>query len=81
MLSKVLPPPVAALMEQFGMTEADVLALAMRGPAEDFSFPDEVYVGGKRVPRQEVPRLKKSAAATVHTVKASLHGAKPPQAS
>jgi hypothetical protein len=26
---KPLPPPVAALMKQFGMTEADVLALAM----------------------------------------------------
>ena len=28
--------------------------------------------------RQELPRLKQSAATTVHTVKASLHGAKPP---
>jgi hypothetical protein len=78
MPSKPLPPPVAALMEQFGMTEADVLALAMSSPAEDFSIPDEVYVGGRRVPRQKLPRLKKSAATTVHTVKASLHGAKPP---
>jgi hypothetical protein len=65
-------------MEQFGMTEADVLALAMSGPADDFSIPDEVYVGGRRVPRQKLPPLKKSAATTVHTVKASLHGAKPP---
>ncbi len=73
-----LPPPVAALMEQFGMTEADVLALAMGGPAADFSIPDEVYVGGRRVPRQKLPPLKKSAATTVRTVKASLHGAKPP---
>jgi Plasmid pRiA4b ORF-3-like protein len=73
-----LPPPVAALMEQFGMTEADVLALAMSGPAEDFSIPDELYVGSRRVPRQKLPPLKKSAAMTVHTVKASLHGAKPP---
>src|SRR5271170_2622681 len=78
MPGRPLPPPVAALMAQFGMTEADVLALAMRGPAEDFSIPDEVYVGGRRGPRQELPRLKKSAATTVHTVKASLHGAKPP---
>jgi hypothetical protein len=75
---KPLPPPVAALMEQFGMTAADVLALAMSSPAEDFSIPDEVYVGGRRVPRQKLPRLKKSAATTVHTVKASLYGAKPP---
>ena len=75
---KPLPPPVAALMEQFGMTEADVLALAMSGPAEDFSIPDEMYVGGRRVPWQKLPRLEKSAATTVHTVKANLHGAKPP---
>lgn len=78
MPSKPLPPPVAALMEQFGMTGADILALAMSSPAGDFSILDEVYVGGRRVPRQELPRLKKSAATTVHTVKASLHGAKPP---
>jgi hypothetical protein len=65
-------------MEQFGMKEADVLALVMSGPAEDFSIPGEVYVGGRRVPQQKLPRLKKSAATTVHTVKASLHGAKPP---
>jgi hypothetical protein len=60
------------------MTEVDVLALAMSGPAEDFSIPGEVYAGGRRVLRQKVPRLEKPAAATVHTVKASLHGAKPP---
>ena len=64
-------------MEQFGMAEADVLALAMSSPAEDFSIPDEVYVRGRRVPGRSCPRLKKSAATTVHTVKASLHGAKP----
>ena len=78
MPGKPLPPPVAALMEQFGMTEADVLALAMSCPAGDFSLPDEVYVGGRRVPRQELLPLKKSATTTVHMVKASLHGAKPP---
>jgi Plasmid pRiA4b ORF-3-like protein len=78
MPGKPLPPPVTALMEQFGMTEADVLALATSSPAEDFSLPDEVYVGGTRVPRQELLPLKKSATTTVHTVKASLHGAKPP---
>ncbi len=75
---KLLPPPVAALMEKLGMPEADPLALLMNGPLEDFSIPDEVYVGGKRVHRQELPRLEKSAATTIHTVKASLHGAKPP---
>ncbi len=75
---KPLPPPVAALVEKLGMPEADVLALVMSGPAVDFSIPEEVYVGGRRVRRRELPRLKESAAATVHTVKASLHGAKPP---
>jgi hypothetical protein len=66
------------MMKQLGMAEADVLALAMSGPAEGFGIPGEVYVGGRRVPRQELPRLKKSVATTVHTVKANLHGAKPP---
>jgi hypothetical protein len=46
--------------------------------AGTFSIPDEVYVGGRRMPRQKLPRPKKPAAPTVHTVKASLHGAKPP---
>ncbi len=78
MPGKLLPPPVAALMEKLGMPEADVLALLMNGPPEDFSIPDDMHVGGRRVPRQELPRLKKSAATTIHTVKASLHGAKPP---
>jgi hypothetical protein len=75
---KPLPPPVAALLDHFGMTEADVLALAMGGPGLRSGFPDEVYVGGKRMARQKLPRLKKSAAMAVHTVKASLYGAKPP---
>lgn len=72
-----LPPPVAALMNRIGRTEAETLALLMNGQAGDFSLPDEVYVGGRRVPRQELLPLEESAA-TVHTVKASLHGAKPP---
>jgi hypothetical protein len=75
---KLLSPPVAALMEKLGMPEADLLALLMNGPAEDFSIPDEVHVGGRRVRRQELPGLEESAATTIHTVKASLHGAKPP---
>jgi hypothetical protein len=50
-----LPPPVAALMERFGMTEADVLALAMSGPAEDFSISDEVYGGAGGCPGRSGP--------------------------
>ena len=38
----------------------------------------ETFVGGKRVTRQELPELPKDAATTVHRVKVSLYGAKPP---
>ena len=50
-----LPPPVAALMDRFGLTQADVLALAMGGPAGDIGIPGEVYVGGRRVPGGRCP--------------------------
>ena len=38
----------------------------------------QTFVGGKRVALQKLPRLPKKAAATVHRVKVSLYGAKPP---
>jgi hypothetical protein len=38
----------------------------------------ETYVGGKRVTKQQVPKLRKSAATTIHRVKVTLHGSKPP---
>lgn len=38
----------------------------------------QTLVGGKRVTRQELPELPKYAATTVHRVKVSLYGAKPP---
>jgi Plasmid pRiA4b ORF-3-like protein len=38
----------------------------------------ETFVGGKRVARQEPPELPKDAVTTVHRVKVSLYGAKPP---
>jgi hypothetical protein len=38
----------------------------------------QTFVGGKRVEIQKLPRLPKRAATTVHRVKVSLHGAKPP---
>ena len=41
-------------------------------------FERQTFVGGKRVPVQKLPRLPKKAATTVHRVKVSLHGAKPP---
>jgi len=38
----------------------------------------QTFVGGKRVAKQPLPALPEHAAATVHHVKVSLHGAKPP---
>lgn len=38
----------------------------------------QTFVGGKRVVTQKLPRLPKQAATTVHRVKVSLHGSKPP---
>jgi hypothetical protein len=39
---------------------------------------EHTFVGGKRVMRQELPELPKDAVTTVHRVKVSLYGAKPP---
>ena len=39
---------------------------------------EQTLVGGKRVTRQELPELPKDAVTTVHRVKVSLYGAKPP---
>jgi hypothetical protein len=39
---------------------------------------EDTFVGGKRVKRQELPELPKDAVTTVHRVKVSLWGAKPP---
>jgi hypothetical protein len=39
---------------------------------------EQTFVGGKRVARRELPGLPEDAAATVHRVKVSLYGAKPP---
>jgi Plasmid pRiA4b ORF-3-like protein len=41
-------------------------------------FAQQTFVGGKRVALQKLPRLPKKAATTVHRVKVSLYGAKPP---
>lgn len=50
---------------------------AMRQRAID-EMARQTFVGSKRVQRQELPKLAKSAASTVHRVKVSLYGAKPP---
>lgn len=65
MPGKPLPPPVAALMEKLGMTEADVLALLMNGPAEDFSIPTRCTseaggCGGRNCPGCRGPRRRPS---------------------
>jgi len=39
---------------------------------------EQTLVGGKRVARQELPELLMDAVTTVHRVKVSLYGAKPP---
>jgi hypothetical protein len=39
---------------------------------------EQTLVGGKRVARQELPELPKDAVTSVHRVKVSLYGAKPP---
>jgi hypothetical protein len=39
---------------------------------------EDTFVGGKRVKRQELPELPEDAVTTVHRVKVSLWGAKPP---
>jgi Plasmid pRiA4b ORF-3-like protein len=39
---------------------------------------EQTFVRGKRVTRQELPELPGDAATTVHRVKVSLYGAKPP---
>jgi hypothetical protein len=38
----------------------------------------QTFVGGKRVTIKELPSLPKQAATTVHRVKVTLHGSKPP---
>jgi hypothetical protein len=38
----------------------------------------ETFVGGRRVARQELPKLPKWAGNSVHVVKVNLYGAKPP---
>jgi hypothetical protein len=39
---------------------------------------EQVFVGGKRVTRQKLPKLAKTASSTIHRVKVTIHGSKPP---
>jgi len=67
------------------MDELERLLLQLMGTSPEAleqqmlsQFKRETFVGGKRVARQELPELPEDAATTVHRVKVSLYGAKPP---
>lgn len=69
--------PEAAALEQLlvqigGGTQGDILRQALSGLGQ------QTFVGGKRVVQQKLPKLSKSAATTVHRVKVTLYGSKPP---
>lgn len=59
MPKKPLSPRAAALLDQLGMTEADVLPLALGGLGLKSGFPEQVFVGDRRVAQLKLPRLKK----------------------
>ncbi|HEY1916154.1 MAG TPA: plasmid pRiA4b ORF-3 family protein [Streptosporangiaceae bacterium] len=42
------------------------------------SLDGQTFVGGKRVAKRAVPKLPKNAATTIHRVKVTLYGSKPP---
>jgi hypothetical protein len=63
---------------------SDVLKLLMDLQANDpmaelkRRLDEQVFVGGKRVTKQKVPKLPKSALSTIHQVKVTIYGSKPP---
>ena len=75
-----MPEEPTPTPEEFGLTlsqlEEAVGGAFMRQILDRLS--QQTYVGGKRVAVQELPSLPKQAATTVHRVKVSLHGARPP---
>jgi hypothetical protein len=64
---------LARMLSQVEATATEVLMQQMLD-----QFKQQTFVGGKRVAIQKLPRLPKKAATTVHRVKVSLYGAKPP---
>lgn len=60
----------------------DILRVLMEAEANGGKFfravDQETLVGGKRVTKQKVPKLPESAATTIHQVKVTLYGSKPP---
>lgn len=62
----------------------DVLKLLLDFEANDAvaafakRLDEQVFVGGKRITRQDLPKLAKSAGSTIHRVKVTIYGSKPP---
>jgi len=69
-------PSTDALARMLLQAEASVSEALMQQMLDRFA--QQTFVGGKRVALQKLPRLPKKAATTVHRVKVSLYGAKPP---
>jgi len=68
--------PIDELARMLLQMEANASEVLMQQMLDQFK--QQTFVGGKRVAVQKLPRLPKKAATTVHRVKVSLHGAKPP---
>jgi hypothetical protein len=71
-MPKPADPSPDDILKLFGDIENAIVAAAER------MLDEQVFVGGKRVTRQKLPKLTKSAGSTIHRVKATIHGSKPP---
>jgi hypothetical protein len=69
-------PSTDELARMLWQAEAKAADVLMQQMLDRLS--QQTFVGGKRVAIQKLPRLPKQAATTVHRVKVSLHGSKPP---
>jgi Plasmid pRiA4b ORF-3-like protein len=62
----------------------DILKLLLDFEANDMvaaferKLNEQVFVGGKRMVKQNLPKLAKTAGSTIHRVKVTIHGSKPP---
>jgi hypothetical protein len=69
-------PSADELVRMLSQLEAAVTGAQMQQMLDRFG--QQTFVGGKRVPIEKLPRLPKQAASSVHRVKVSLYGARPP---
>jgi hypothetical protein len=76
MPNKKQTPSAGELTQIFWQAEAKAADVLTQQILDHLS--QQTFVGGKRVAIQKLPRLPKQAATTVHRVKVSLHGSKPP---